>query len=260
MSDNKNKKLYRVFTSIALIREKPEDAQGIGRRDSELLFGQTFTGESEQNGWIYGESSDGYRGYVRKQHLRDDAGEPQPTHFTDIPLTHIYPAPSFKTRPLMAMPMLARLNIDESKLKDGFVEVPNLGWIFREHVKPLADMKGVDPVETAQRFLGAPYLYGGRSAQGMDCSKLVQVALNRAGIPCPHDSDQQESVVGEAVTDGTLKRGDLVYFPGHVGMMVDDKNMINATARHMRVVIEPVAVVKAANKPLTAVRRLKFSV
>ena len=88
-------------------------------------------------------------------------------------------------------------------------------------------------------------------------SKLVQIALNRAGHPCPHDSDQQENVVGEAVTDGTLKRGDLVYFPGHVGMMIDDKNMINATARHMKVVIEPVETVKAANKPVTAVRRLK---
>jgi cell wall-associated NlpC family hydrolase len=249
------RKLYRVFTAIALIREKPEDAQAIGRRDSELLFGELFSGESEKDGWVYGEA-DGYRGYVKKRDLKPEAQVPPPTHFTDTPWTHIYPAPSFKTRPAMGLPMLARLAVDETQEQDGFVAAPGLGWIFKAHVQPLARMKDADPVDTALRFLGAPYLYGGRSAQGMDCSKLVQLALTRAGLPCPHDSDQQENAVGAAVTDGTLKRGDLVYFPGHVGMMIDGKSMINATARHMKVVIEPVEKVKAANKPITAVRRL----
>jgi hypothetical protein len=253
-----DKKLYRVFTSIALIREKPEDAQEIGRRDSELLLGELFSGESEKDGWIYGESvTNSYRGYVKKENLKEESAAQKPTHFTDMPWTHIYPAPSFKTRPAMGVPMLAQLALNDKNEKDGFIEAPGIGWIFKAHVKPLAEMKNMDPVETALRFNGAPYLYGGRSAQGMDCSKLVQIALMRNGQDCPHDSDQQENVIGAAVTDGTLKRGDLVYWPGHVGMMVDDKNIINATARHMKVIVEPVNNVMKANKPVTAVRRPK---
>lgn len=250
--------LYLAFATTVRIVEKPGQARKtLGKNDSCLLFGEEFAAAQEKGGWIYGTSaSDGYKGWVPKDSLKKKKGDP--THFTDVPLTHIYPAPSFKTPPVLALSFLSRLTLDGGKKENGFVRAPGLGWIFAQHIKPLRDMTGADPVETALLFLNAPYLYGGRSAAGIDCSGLVQLAAMRGGLsPCPRDSGDQQAALGKAVTGGAPKRGDLVFFPGHVGIMTDGKNILNATARHMRVVIEPLRDVEAANKKILAVRRLR---
>jgi len=254
------KTLYRVFTTAAAIRENPEDDAAIGRRDSQLLFGEGFIAEKHEKGWVYGRSTiDGYQGWVKEAQLKPESSAP--THFTDIAWTHIYPEPSFKTQPLLGLSMLSRLEIDEKTEKDGFVRVPNLGWIFARHVRPLTEINQVKknqtaPVETALKFLGKPYLYGGRGAEGIDCSGLIQIALLRAGLPCPRDSDQQEKALGRNVARSDIKRGDIVFFPGHVGIMEDETTMINATARHMQVLREPLATVEKANKRIVAIKRL----
>ncbi len=251
------KKLYTAFRTSVDIREKPDTAAAIGRRDSQLIFGEAFDADRVDKNWIFGTSLvDGYKGYVKKSEMR--LMSTAATHFTDVPLTHIYPSPSFKTRPVIELSFLSRLEIDEAQQQNGFVKVSRLGWIFAQHVKQLRDMKGTDIVETAQRFVETPYLYGGRTAKGIDCSGLVQLSLLRSGLPiCPRDSDQQQSAIGTALPDDApLKRGDIVFFPGHVGIMTDDKNMINATARYMKVVVEPLEkAIKAGNKIL-AVKRL----
>lgn len=251
--------LYFAFATTVRIVEKPGQARKtLGKNDSCLLFGEEFAAEKEKGGWVYGASAaDGYKGWAPKADLKKK--KTAPTHFTDVPLTHIYPAPSFKTPPVLALSFLSRLTVDGGKKENGFVRVPSLGWIFAQHVKPLRRMTGAAPVETALLFLNAPYLYGGRSAAGIDCSGLVQLAAMRAGLSrCPRDSGDQQAALGEAVTGGALKRGDLVFFPGHVGIMTDGKNILNATARRMRVVIEPLRDVEAANREILAVRRLRL--
>ncbi len=120
------------------------------------------------------------------------------------------------------------------------------------------DSAVADWVETARLFLGAPYLWGGRTRWGIDCSGVVQMALGAAGIAAPRDSDMQFEAIGETV--GKPRRGDLAFFPGHVGIMVDDANLLHANAYWMATVVEPLATVAersaADGRPLTAIKRL----
>ena len=141
------------------------------------------------------------------------------------------------------------------------------GWIFAGHLAPL-DMLEPDFVATALRLLGTPYLWGGRTSLGLDCSALVQLALALAGIPAPRDSDMQRGEVGISLgpvpADGggvAFRRGDIVFFPGHVGIMLDGERLVHATAFVMQVTIEPLAAVISRTDPtrgggLLAVRRL----
>ena len=135
------------------------------------------------------------------------------------------------------------------------------GWVHARHLAAIAD-KAPDFVTVAERFVGTPYLWGGRTSIGIDCSGLVQLALLAAGIHCPRDSDQQAEALGALVSaDGTgftFRRGDLVFFPGHVGMMTDTVTLLHANAYHMQVVAEPLAdvVMRAGAKGISAVKRL----
>jgi cell wall-associated NlpC family hydrolase len=177
-----------------------------------------------------------------------------------MPWTHIYPEPSFKTRPVTGLGFMSRIVVNENVEKDGFLSVPGTGWIYARHIKPLSALAGVDPVYTAMRFLGCPYLYGGRTANGMDCSALVQLALNRTGITCPRDSGPQERALGHSIPRAQARKGDLVFFPGHVGIMLDDQHVINASARTMCVEVERLddldRIYAANGKPgITSIRR-----
>lgn len=253
------KNIYTVATTVADILDNPENGPVIGRRDSQILYGETFEAEREQGDWVYGTSLiDGYKGYARKEFLKHAKPEKQPAHFVDALASHIYPQPSFKTRPTLALSFLSRLRFDENaEEKDGFIELADgQGWVFKAHIKPLAELKSADPAETALRFAGVPYLYSGRTSQGLDCSGLVQLALMRCGIFCPKDADQQENAIGKEIKKEELKRGDLVYFPGHVGMMVDESRIINATTRTMAVTIEPFDKMVKNYPKITAMRRV----
>lgn len=251
---------YQITVPVADLVDKPARTPVISSRSSQMLFGEMLETLAEQAGWVRGRClTDGYEGWVHRSQLRPLAQTA--THFSDLPWTHIYPQPDFKTRPVMGIGFLSRLTVNEDIEKDGFVSVPGVGWVYARHIKPLTAMNNVDPVYTAMRFLGCPYLYGGRTALGIDCSGLMQLALNRAGIFCPRDSGPQEKALGAAIARAQVNKGDLVFFPGHVGMMIDNQHIINASARTMCIEVERLddldRIYAATGKPgITAIKRI----
>jgi cell wall-associated NlpC family hydrolase len=251
---------YQITAPIADLVDKPARTVQISNRSSQMLFGEVFHVQAEQGDWVQGTSAvDGYPGWIHKSQLAPVGAAA--THFVDLPWTHIYPEPDFKTRPVMGIGFLSRLTVNEGLEKNGFLSVPGRGWVYARHIKPMAAMQGVDPSYTAMRFLGCPYLYGGRSAIGIDCSGLTQLALNRAGIACPRDSGPQEKALGVSVARGQVRKGDLVFFPGHVGIMIDDQHVVNASARTMCIEVERLddldRIYAANGKPgITAIKRV----
>jgi len=133
------------------------------------------------------------------------------------------------------------------------------GYLPASHLAPLDDFER-DFVAVMERFLGTPYLWGGKTNYGLDCSGLVQVALNACGIPCPRDSDMQEKALGTPVAIGEARRGDLIFWNGHVAVVRDDAMLLHANAFHMAVTIEPIAQavarIAAAGSAVTSVKRL----
>lgn len=251
---------WRITVPVADLVDMPARKTNISARSSQMLFGETLAAIEERGDWVRGTcATDGYEGWVHKSQLQPQTEEP--THFVDLPWAHIYPEADFKTRPVHGVPFLARLTVNPDIEKNGFVSIPGKGWIFARHIRPLSALNGVDPVYTAMRFLGCPYLYGGRSAVGIDCSGLVQLALNRAGIFTPRDSGPQEKALGAPVPRAQIRKGDLVFFPGHVGIMIDDQHIVNASARTMCIEVERLddldRVYAANGKPgITSIRRV----
>jgi hypothetical protein len=239
---------FSIAVSLAPLVDNPASGTVIGKGGSELLFGEIFTVEAIEGEWCYGTSeSDNYKGFVHSSYL----GPATPhTHTVNRLWTHVYPEPDYKTRPLMGLGMMSR--IKAGKTQGGFIEVPGYGWVFEAHLSTEADKNFV---ETALLFNGCPYLYGGRSAQGIDCSGLVQIALSRAGIKAPRDSGDQAKI-GKDISRGIAARGDLVFFKGHVGIMLDEIQVLNATARSMDVRIESLADLEKTYGGIVAVKRI----
>jgi cell wall-associated NlpC family hydrolase len=220
---------------------------------SELLWGEAFDAIELGGGWAWGRSvHDGYSGYVQASALAPAAAEP--TYRVSERLALVFAAPSIKAPVTRRLPFGARLHVTRA---DGrFLELEGGGFVHDRHAAPVT-VRETDPVAIAETFLGAPYGWGGRSEAGIDCSGLVQIALQACGIACPRDSDQQRERVGSALdVAAPLSRGDLVFFPGHVGIMADGDGLLHANAYWMRVVTEPLADVVARGNQITAVRRL----
>ncbi|WP_371155565.1 NlpC/P60 family protein [Jannaschia sp. 2305UL9-9] len=205
-----------------------------GDRSSQLLFGEAFRVIDERDGYAFGQSlRDGYCGYVLSAALsRQDAA----THWVAAPATHLYPKARLKAPPEVAIFFGSHVRVT-SDLGD-FQKVSTGHFIPTQHLQRLR-ARFSDPVGVADMFLGTPYLWGGCSRWGIDCSGLVQQALNACGIDCPRDSDQQAGL-GRALHQGEpLQRGDLVFWKGHVGMMSSDTMLLHANAHHMAVAYEP---------------------
>lgn len=210
------------------------------RQVSELLFGEAFVVLEDKDGWAWGQcEDDDYVGYVESEALR---AEPlQPTHRIGALRAHVFSDPDLKSPPLHCVSHGSLVTVTERSGR--YAGLAEGGWV---HEAALAETDTVEPdfVATALRYLGVPYLWGGRSALGLDCSGLVQVALNRAGIACPRDCYMQVDGVGEGVPpDGPYRRGDLVVFSGHCGLMVDDGAIIHANATAMCVSVDPLTAV-----------------
>ena len=246
--------LHQIISPHAPIRREPSHE---ARLDTEALLGERFIAyEFNGEGWAWGQlHSDGYVGFVAAEAL-GRAG-PVPTHKVTAQLTLGFPGPDIKLPPRATLPFGARVVV--KRQDERFAETETGLFLPLRHIAPLA-FKERDFVTVAEMFLGAPYLWGGKTALGLDCSGLVQVALQAAGIPCPRDSDMQELALGKLSTLGELRRGDLVFWKGHVAIARDPETLIHANAHHMMVAIESVADavarIKATGSIVTTVKRV----
>ncbi len=252
------------------LRGRPDPAAA---HTTELLYGERFTVYEEVAGWAWGQCAhDDYVGYVRADALAAPSAEP--TDRIAVLRAFLFPAPDVKTPPVDALSLGALVTVTNRSMTGdtaggAFARLEDGRWIARAALAPLGEPPA-DPVATALRFLEVPYLWGGRSSLGLDCSGLIQRALAEAGIAAPRDTGMQvrSEAVGRLIAgDGAadpesvpLRRGDVVFFPRHVGLMVDDRTLIHANAHRMRVSLDPVTEVAtriraAGGRGITAVRR-----
>lgn len=234
------RQLDRTCVAAAMVRS---DADPASEAVSQLLHGEGFAILDLAGGWAWGFClHDHYVGYVPEAALGDI---PAATHWISARQAPCFSAASIKAPVINTLSLGARISGVE---QDGFLATAD-GFLHLRHVKPIG-RHAPDAVAVAEMLLGAPYLWGGRGDGGIDCSGLVQLALGCAGIVAPRDTDQQRDTLGAALpADAILQRGDIIFFPGHVGMMVDATRMIHANAHWMAVTIEPLADVVARLKP-----------
>jgi hypothetical protein len=247
-------RVREIADALAPLRRAPTPDAELG---TEALKGERVTiYESNDEGWSWGQlASDSYVGWLPTSALRDPG--PPPTHRVAVPRTLVFPGPSLKLPPLQGLSLGCRLAIGRI---DGPLAVTDTnGFVPASHLKPL-ETREPDFVAVAERFIGVPYLWGGKSSLGLDCSALVQLALSACGIACPRDSDMQERALGTAVAMSDLQRGDLVFWQGHVAIARDATTLVHANVFHMAVAVEPVVDaiprIRAAGSEVTVVRRL----
>ena len=249
---------YEVIEPRApLRREATHDAPLL----TEALKGERVTVyDIDVEGWAWGQlAADGYVGWLPAGALAPP-GAPL-THKVAALRTFAFPGPSIKLSPVEALPFGARLavvRVDERlAVTQSGTHVPAV------HLAPIETYE-TDFVAVAERFLGTPYLWGGKTVLGLDCSGLVQIALAACGVACPRDSDMQEQALGTPVAAADrseLRRGDLVFWKGHVAIMRDRMSLLHANAFHMAVVIEPLAEavgrIRDSGSEITGVRRIE---
>jgi cell wall-associated NlpC family hydrolase len=241
--------------SLALRRAPRFDAT----LDTEALHGEIVTVYEEHEGWAWVQlHHDDYVGYIPSAGLV--AAIIEPTHRIAVLRTYVFPEPDSKTSPLAMLSLNARITVADET--GAYFRLANGGFVYAHHVAPLGEHVE-DFVAVAEAFLGTPYLWGGRTSVGLDCSGLVQLAAAAAGHAVPRDADMQAAEAGESVDwyeGGALARGDLVFWEGHVGIMTSPQDLVHANAHHMAVEIEPLRHandrIKAAGFKITGVRRL----
>jgi cell wall-associated NlpC family hydrolase len=253
----KGREMRIIAASAPLRRSLQADAP----LETEALHGESVAVYDERDGWAWAQlERDLYVGYLPAAAL---GALSEPTHRVVALRTHAYPRPSIKLPPRMALSLGAQLTI-MGREGDFAITADGLHFWSRH----LAELSAREPdfVSVAELFLESPYLWGGRTSEGIDCSGLVQTALTAAGVACPRDSDMQEAALGEpaAIDDPEtpLKRGDLVFWKGHVGIMRDSLTLIHANGWHMKVVSEPLIearkrIATNGGGEVTSVRKLK---
>ena len=247
----------RVVAASAPLRRRPDSNAPL---ETEVLFGETVTVYDESDGWAWAQlDRDQYVGYLPVASL----GAPtDPTHRVAALRTHAYPGPSIKLPPRIALSHGAQLKI---VAHEGDFAVSEGGLYLWSRCLAELNAHEPDAVAVAELFLETPYLWGGRTSEGIDCSGLVQTALMAGGIASPRDSDMQEAALGEPLPiddpEAALQRGDLVFWKGHVGIMRDPLALLHANGWHMKTVSEPLMQARAriaahGGGQVTSVRRL----
>jgi cell wall-associated NlpC family hydrolase len=249
----------QIQRAVIPMRPAPDPASML---DNEALFGELADVYDERDGWAWVQLvRDRYVGYVPADALSLPAS--QATHRVSAIGTFVYAAKDIKSPPLLLLSMNAMLTLTETG--ERFSQLERGGYIITRHVAAL-DKPALDYAELAERFIGTPYLWGGRTRMGLDCSGLVQIAMEAAGLICPRDADMQTAEVGEAIEipadfDG-LQRGDLICWKGHIGIMTDGIMLLHANAHHMAVFAEPLPhaasrIARAGGGEITAIKRVE---
>ena len=248
----------RVGATFAPLHRHPSHEAPM---DTQAIFGESVTVYDEHEGWAWVQlREDGYVGYLPSDSLTDSG--PEPTHRVGAVRTFIYPGPNLRLPFESYLTLNARVAVTDSQ--GDYARLATGGWVYAPHLTGL-DAREADYVSVAERFLHTPYLWGGRTSLGIDCSGLAQTVLAAAGIKAPRDSDMQERQLGslvEVTPDlAGLRRGDLVFWKGHVGLMMDATHFIHATGHSMTVMIEPIAVAaerirRTSYGPISSIRRM----
>lgn len=222
--------MLRVIAPLVDLLDKPN-----GKRDRQLWLGDDLRVIDRDHGHVFAQTGkDGYCGWLSEAAVGEAA---PPTHHITAPATHLYPSPSVQSPEIASLPMGARVTV--SAQTEAWAQTP-LGCIPAPHLAPLGQW-ATDPAAVAESLLGSPYLWGGNSRAGIDCSGLVQLAHLACGLKCPADSDLQQTL-GTAIPDDTHQRGDLIFWRGHVALVTDPQTLIHANGHTMSVVHEPIAV------------------
>jgi cell wall-associated NlpC family hydrolase len=248
---------FEIADALAPLREAPAfDAMLL----TQALMGERVTiYDRNDEGWAWGQlNSDGYVGWLPDRALAKPTGKP--THKITAIRTFAFPGPSIKLQPVDTLVMGATITVTR---ENGAFAVTRDGWYLPlPHVGSI-DRHADDFVSVAEQFAGTPYLWGGKSSLGIDCSGLVQVSLNAAGTGCPRDSDMQQDSLGSALDASEIKklrRGDLVFWKGHVAIVRNADTIVHANAHHMATTIEntseAIARIKAAGSEILAIKRL----
>ena len=247
-----------VFDAQAPLRREPSPDAAL---DTEALKGERVTVyDANEEGWSWGQlEADRYVGWLPSNALV--APGPEPTHRVSALRTIVFPGPSIKAPPIEMLSMGARIAI--ARMDDKFAITPSGFCLPKNHVVPLAVVEE-DFVAVAERFVGVPYLWGGKTNLGLDCSSLVQLSLMACGISSPRDSYMQESALGQSIDEGNdftnLQRGDLVFWKNHVAIVRDRDHLLHANSYSMDVTVERLSAtikrISAGNNPVTSVRRL----
>lgn len=218
-----------VVSPVANLLRTPADNAML---DTQLLYGEIFRVYEKNNGWAWGQSrSDDYVGYIDI----DDLGDMIETDMQVCAVrSFVYSEPDIKSRSMMALSMGAQ--VKRAGKQDKFIQINGGGWMVTHHL--VSRLQHADDfVAVAEQFIGMPYLWGGRESTGLDCSALVQIALMCAGFSCPRDTDIQEGVLGTQAKD-KLRRGDLIFWKRHVGILRNETTLLHANLTHMKTVSE----------------------
>lgn len=240
----------QVVTGTADVRQAPSHEAPLV---TQALFGEALILYEDAEGWGWVQlERDSYVGYIAMAALAE--GRPQPTHRVAVNRTLVYPCPDMKMPSRRASPLGAAVRVRATQ--GAFAQIGDFAFVFTGHLKPFGERE-TDFVAVAEQLLHTPYLWGGKTSLGIDCSGLVQVSLDAAGIAAPRDTDLQEKAIGAPLPPGEpLRRGDLVFWRGHVGIMQDETRLLHANAHHMLVVSEPLAeAVARIAQPVSTVRR-----
>lgn len=249
----------RVITEYAPLLSHPTPRAA---QQTELVHGQEFDVHAEQGTWAFGRAcpliSDswraGYVGWVAADVLGDL--QSAQTHYVTSVSAPVFCRADLKSHIIMSLPLGARISVMLES--DSYYQIGAGAYVSRLHVRSILDPER-DLIAVARRYLGQPYVWGGNGARGVDCSGLVQMSLSACGIDAPRDADLQEQMLGEAVATPE-QVGDLLFWPGHVGILATKTRLLHANATHMAVVEEPLAPalkrMKRAGVKLRAVKRL----
>lgn len=241
----------QVRVGASVLREAPSF---VARLETQLLYGEVFdVYDRDGDGWVWGQARlDNYVGYARADSF--DAEIETPTHRVAVLRTLVFPEPDKKSQPPSPLSLNAKLTIVEQR--NGFAAISRGGWVYAKHLAAI-DAAVDDWVKSAEMFVGLPYLWGGKDSSAVDCSGLVQSALETAAIAAPRDADMQEKSVGREIPrDAQLRRGDLMFWDGHVGIMRSATELLHANAFHMQTAIEPLADMIARTSAPRTIRRL----